>query len=89
MAVECQSIYWRWIAGEKSCRHRIISSHTGYEMKVKRDYEKAVRTTISMPPELHRIAVKTQEQQCFSTFSDYIQSLIRRANGQTQEAATR
>jgi len=47
-------------------------------MRTKRDFEKAVRTTISMPPELWKLAVSGQQAQRFSTFSDFIQDLIRK-----------
>jgi len=46
-------------------------------MKRKKSCEKAVRTTISMPPELWKLATASQRQNSYPTFSDYIQSLIR------------
>lgn len=55
-------------------------------MRTKRECEKAVRTTISMPPELWKIAVSRQRQNQFAAFSDYIQGLIRRDQGAMQPA---
>jgi hypothetical protein len=46
-------------------------------MRKKKPCYKAVRTTISMPPELFRIASKKQRINRYSSFSNYIQSLIR------------
>lgn len=73
------------VAPQNSSCYTITFSHTQYEMRPKRDCEKAVRTTISMPPELWKIAVQRQQQQCFPTFSDFIQALIRPTNAATQE----
>lgn len=61
-----------------SLRLRLIGI-TRYEMKAKRPCEKAVRTTISMPPNLWRDAVQTQQRQRYATFSDLIQELLRKA----------
>lgn len=49
-------------------------------MKMKKPCEKAVRTTISMPPELWKLASGNQQAHSFPTFSDYIQHLIRAAS---------
>ena len=46
-------------------------------MRKKKPCDKAVRTTISMPPELWRIANNGQRIHRYASFSDYIQSLIR------------
>lgn len=43
----------------------------------KPDYEKAVKRSISMPKLLLDDGERRQRQQRLSTFSDYIQSLIR------------
>ena len=51
--------------------------HTWYEMKTKRACDKAVRTTISMPPSLWRLAQEEQRKAGFTSFSDLIQHLIR------------
>lgn len=53
-------------------------------MRTKRECEKAVRTTISMPPELWKLAVSRQRENQFAAFSDYIQGLIRRDQGTLQ-----
>jgi len=59
-------------------------------MKTKPKYEQAVRASVSMPPVLHKFATGKQRERGLSTFSDYIQELIRRdleeANNR-QEAA--
>ncbi len=47
-------------------------------MKAKRADEKAVRTTVSMPPVLHELAVQRVRIGHYSAFSDYIQELIRK-----------
>ncbi len=44
----------------------------------KRPYERAVKKSISMPVLLHDRAIDKGRQRGFSTFSDYIQDLIRR-----------
>lgn len=54
-------------------------SHTEYEMKPKRACERAVRMTISMPPDLWRDAVQAQQKRRYATFSDLIQELLRKA----------
>lgn len=46
-------------------------------MRKKRDHEKAVRVTISMPPELWEIASDYKKRRKLATFSDSIQDLIR------------
>lgn len=46
-------------------------------MKRKRDCDRAVKVTISLPPPLWRRAIEAQEKHSFSTFSDLIQNLIR------------
>lgn len=48
-------------------------------MKAKRACERAVKTTISMPPELWRDAVQAQQKRRYATFSDLIQELLRKA----------
>lgn len=44
----------------------------------KRSYERAVKSSISMPGLLHDKAKNKSRQRGFSTFSDYIQDLIRK-----------
>ena len=43
----------------------------------KRDHERCVRTSISMPPALFDRAVDRTRSRGYSTFSDYIQHLLR------------
>ena len=59
------------------CNYRIILRM----MKHKRTCERAVCTGISMPPELWKIATEEQRRQNYSTFSDLMQSLIRKIHG--------
>ncbi|HMJ06893.1 MAG TPA: hypothetical protein VK474_11605 [Chthoniobacterales bacterium] len=56
-------------------------------MRLKRDCEKAVRATISMPPELWKTATAIQRQRRLSTFSDCMQDLIRQAEQSLAAAA--
>lgn len=46
-------------------------------MKTKRACERAVRATISLPPDLMRKAIDKQRKGHFAAFSDFIQHLIR------------
>jgi hypothetical protein len=46
--------------------------------KRKRTHELAVRTSISMPPTLWDAAASRQHARGFTSFSDYMQDLIRR-----------
>lgn len=46
--------------------------------RTKRQYERAVKRSISMPEILHQRAQDKSRDRGFSTFSDYIQDLIRR-----------
>lgn len=53
-------------------------------MKTKRPCEKAIKTTISMPPDLFREAIQVQQRERYATFSGLVQELLRRklpANG--------
>jgi metal-responsive CopG/Arc/MetJ family transcriptional regulator len=47
-------------------------------IKSKRDFEKAVRTTVTIPPRLMQCAEAIFVGRGFVGFSDYIQELIRR-----------
>lgn len=57
-----------------------ICYYSPYQMRTKRAHEKAVRTTVSMPPHLHELAEQRVKNNSYSAFSDYIQELIRRDN---------
>lgn len=46
-------------------------------MKTKKPHEKVVRTSISLPPDLYDGGVERKKKGSFSTFSDYVQALIR------------
>jgi hypothetical protein len=45
--------------------------------RLKRSYERCVRTTIRMPPALFDRAIRREKERGFPTFSDYIQQLLR------------
>jgi hypothetical protein len=52
----------------------------------KRSQEKAMRTSISMPPVVFIKAMERQRTYGFPTFSDYLQHLLR-ADARKKEAA--
>ena len=57
----------------KKCEDVLRSAY----MKAKKDHEKVVRTSISMPPDLYEVGRERRKRGSFSSMSDYVQALIR------------
>lgn len=47
----------------------------------RKPHHRVIRTSISLPPALYDAALDAIRREGFTTFSDYIQDLIRRGRG--------